>query len=536
MDCSGRGSWPEVFEELKKYHDQAFLILENGIKLEQEGKFNEALLQYDAGLVALDRALSIPIECPSNPDITWEKAGAMVQKMKKTRKEVLSRICDAQTNQNFAVVPPPTYEEATSGSHTSISPSSLQTYSDLGAALQNLKINTGAQSATILFAHDNVRVYFISPDGNVLSTSEPDTLYIVQLEDEGEGDKPRAYLQVGNWIYPLVPGVSPCFRSQYGAFILPDVHSTVEGSAVGIILPPEPDASVYDLLDDILHGVVQRVPEPEGRAGRRRRDVESGSAFAQGLVKGAQYISSGLVRGAEKAGQYMNIGTPKLISKITPESTPANINPNVQRGLRIAKDVTGTAVQITGFVASRIGCATVALGRYLAPHIQKQGTRLLTKTWNMSEPEASKKVGSVLEVAAGAAESFGTIYEGLERSAGILASSLANNTVKVVEHKYGIQAGAATGDTFQAVGNVLVAGHTVKFLTTPKGLIKKTATGAGRGILENYKASQQGENPHLHGLGNSNVFYQSGNFGVSIHPGSSGSGSSTKPGPSSEVD
>jgi hypothetical protein len=46
----------------------------------------------------------------------------------------------------------------------------------------------------------------------------------------------------------------------------------------------------------------------------------------------------------------MNYGTPKLIQKITPEPVPQPVNPKVSRGLQVAKDVTGTAVQITGYM------------------------------------------------------------------------------------------------------------------------------------------------------------------------------------------
>lgn len=77
----------------------------------------------------------------------------------------------------------------------------------------------------------------------------------------------------------------------------------------------------------------------------------------------------------------------------------------------------------------------MALGRYLAPHIQKQGTKLLSSTCNLTEEEASNKMDGVLEVAAGAVEGLSTVYDGLEKSARLLTNSLANNTVKIVEHK-----------------------------------------------------------------------------------------------------
>jgi hypothetical protein len=49
------------------------------------------------------------------------------------------------------------------------------------------------------------------------------------VTDDGNGNKSRAFLQVGSWIYPLVPGVSPCYRTEHNIFVLPDVHSTIEG-------------------------------------------------------------------------------------------------------------------------------------------------------------------------------------------------------------------------------------------------------------------------------------------------------------------
>jgi hypothetical protein len=58
----------------------------------------------------------------------------------------------------------------------------LLTYYDLGVALQELKVETGAETAELLYVQENVRIYFISPDGTVSAPSEPETLQIIQLE------------------------------------------------------------------------------------------------------------------------------------------------------------------------------------------------------------------------------------------------------------------------------------------------------------------------------------------------------------------
>jgi hypothetical protein len=85
--------------------------------------------------------------------------------------------------------------------------------------------------------------------------------------------------------------------------------------------------------------------------------------------------------------------------------------------------------------ATKVGNATLALGRYLAPHVQTQGTKLITSVSGLSEAEASSRVEGALEVTSGAVQGFSTVYGALENSAKILATSLADNTVQIVEHK-----------------------------------------------------------------------------------------------------
>lgn len=91
--------------------------------------------------------------------------------------------------------------------------------------------------------------------------------------------KPKAFLSVGEFVYPLVPGVSPCYRTNYGAFILPDVHKEQPGYSIGLILPSDADADVYELLENILHGIVNETPL------QRPRSTFSKNV-SQGLVTG----------------------------------------------------------------------------------------------------------------------------------------------------------------------------------------------------------------------------------------------------------
>lgn len=87
------------------------------------------------------------------------------------------------------------------------------------------------------------------------------------------------------------------------------------------------------------------------------------------------------------------------------------------------------------FLAGKVGSAASALGQYLAPHIQRGGTKLLSSTTKLSPEEASTKVETFLGATASAVQGIGTVYSGLETAASILGRSLSNNTVQIIEYK-----------------------------------------------------------------------------------------------------
>lgn len=85
--------------------------------------------------------------------------------------------------------------------------------------------------------------------------------------------------------------------------------------------------------------------------------------------------------------------------------------------------------------AGKIGTASCAVGKFLAPHVHKGGTKILTGVTNMNKNEASQKMTNVFDIAAGAIEGFSIVYDGLEKSGMMLGNSISNNTVLIVHHK-----------------------------------------------------------------------------------------------------
>jgi len=71
----------------------------------------------------------------------------------------------------------------------------------------------------------------------------------------------------------------------------------------------------------------------------------------------------------------------------------------------------------------------------LAPHVHKGGTKILTGVTNMDQNAASKQMTNVFDIAAGAIEGFGIVYDALEKSGIMLGKSISDNTVLIVSHK-----------------------------------------------------------------------------------------------------
>ena len=79
---------------------------------------------------------------------------------------------------------------------------------------------------------------------------------------------------------------------------------------------------------------------------------------------------------------------------------------------------------------------------------------------------------------------YATIYDGLEKSAKTIGHSLKTETVEVVRHQYGQEAGQVYNESMSAAGNAAMTYMNIQSLGA-KGLVKKTAKNTGKNIAKN---------------------------------------------------
>lgn len=439
--------WNQSYQRIKAKHDEAYYAVEQAIQLEENGKPAQALAQYKLGIALIDDALITPVALPDDEDNTldetWRQALKMIHKMKRSRADVVLR-AGTLSNQ---LDPKDEASVRTEPNHSGVD-GRPRTFSELGESLKNLQYNVDdiPNSLELLFLCDGVKLYHIAASGEVTTADESSTLRIVRLEkdivqhlqatyfmqiirssvatplvEESASDEENedvagavgacsagaAALATQNTpgrensdsslIYPLVPGASPCYLTDYGAFIFPDLESTVAGAAIGLLIPDESAEVALEILEAILHGVVKQARPNLAEwddipTGQYRPTRHISERISSGIVLGAGHISNGLVKGSEKVGEFVTYSTPYIISKLNraPENAPP-VSDCVINGVEMAKTATGVAVNVTGYIAGKVGSATMALGKFLAPHVQCQGSKLLTKT-GMSADKAAETV------------------------------------------------------------------------------------------------------------------------------------------------
>jgi len=501
------------YEQFRSWHDEAYLYINQAITQEKPNidRKDVALMMYQKGLGLLDLALCVDTESYSGQ--SWDKARTMQQKMSATRVHVESRIkiitdiiapesnssttptiqsvtnatevIDLTTSPTPPPRPtsrPPTYEEA-------ISPPPSYTPTNGAGVMPRSETSDSVSSSAqgeILFSMLEVQVFHVSADGEVTTPSYPETLHVIRLDrtvDKSGADLPPAFIEVGQWTYPLVRGRSPVMRSSYGGYMFPDLEkSDVTGGAVGLLIPESVSDTDREIFESLLTELTTAFRTQEQVEKEYAEYREFSSSLASGLVSGAELVGRGMVKGAVKTSEYLFHGSEYAKNHIVPESASRGVDPKVQAGLETAKWVSTGACKVSGWLVSKVGSATAALGRVLAPHLEQGATRALTHFSSQSNVESSQQIAIAGEIASGTVAAVSTMFVALENSSKILAKNLANNTVMIVSHKYGPDMAAATDAAFATAGNSYQTFYNVGALGV-KGIAKRAVKDTAKAAI-----------------------------------------------------
>ncbi|XP_069061625.1 spartin isoform X2 [Pleurodeles waltl] len=364
------------------------------------------------------------------------------------------------------VEPPPAYSPQASDGHYTVSyGTDSGEFSSVGDDFYSMRPqpppleSIGVDVEELILIPHGVQIFYVTPDGQVSAPSYPGYLRIVKFMDaEGAAaqNRPPAFLQVCDWLYPLMCTQSPVLHYNTGVYMFPDVMSQVVGCYVGVVLSAELPAADRELFEDLLSQMsdlrvqdvdaavesidlsqtVHIVPEPPGED--KEKLPEWSEKVAHGILSGASWISWGLVKGAEYTGKAIHKGASKLREHIQPDENPTEVSPTVAKGLNVAKQATGGAVKVSQFLVDGVCAVASCVGKELAPHVKKHGSKLIPEALK-KDKDGKSPLDGALVVAASGVQGFATVWQGLECAAKNITKSVASETVQTVRHKYGRQ-------------------------------------------------------------------------------------------------
>ncbi|XP_045695121.1 spartin isoform X2 [Phyllostomus hastatus] len=365
----------------------------------------------------------------------------------------------------------------------------------------------GLDADELILIPNGVQIFFVNPAGEVSAPSYPGYLRIVRFLDSSLDtvlNRPPGFLQVCDWLYPLVPDRSPVLKCTAGAYMFPDTMLQAAGCFVGVVLSSELPEDDRELFEDLLRQMSDLRLQAGGASseevslshmvpcepvpGEEARELpEWSEKVAQSILTGASWVSWGLVKGAEFTGKAIQKGASKLRERIQPEEKPAEVGPAMRRGLHIAKQATGGAAKVSQFLVDGVCTVASCVGKELAPHVKKHGGKLLPESLR-KDRDGKSPLDGALVVAASSVQGFSTVWQGLECAAKCIVSNVSAETVQTVRHKYGHTAGEATHDAVNSAINVGVAAYNLDNLGI-KAMVKKTAKETGQTLLEEYRVA-----------------------------------------------
>ncbi|XP_031427895.1 spartin a [Clupea harengus] len=316
----------------------------------------------------------------------------------------------------------------------------------------------------LFYLPQGVQIFFVAADGQVSAPSYPGFLRIIVCASSQHTDHslshPPAYLQVCNWLYPMYPDL-PVLLSNMGVFTFPDTIASAPGSYVGVVLssrlPVSDRARFHEHLSQLTLLRVQTADEgaaveaidlgekipigpskggaAAGLATEGRAVPEWSDKLAQNILAGASWLGRGLVKGGNYAGKAIHKGAFTLREHISPREVPAEVSPKVSKGLNVAKDATGGAVKVSQFIVDGIATVADRVGKELAPHVKKHGSKLIPESLKRNKDGQSNMDGALM-VASSSIQGLSTVWTSMETAAKNIGKSLASETVQTVRHKF----------------------------------------------------------------------------------------------------
>ncbi|XP_033699787.1 spartin isoform X2 [Tursiops truncatus] len=359
----------------------------------------------------------------------------------------------------------------------------------------------GLDADELILIPNGVQIFFVNPAGEVSAPSYPGYLRIVRFLDNSLDtvlNRPPGFLQVCDWLYPLVPDRSPVLKCTIGAYMFPDTMLQASGCFVGVVLSSELPEDDRELFEDLLRQMSDlRLQANWDRAeGENEFQIPGRSRCPSNQLKEASGTEVRQLDPGSKDVRHKGKRGKKTKGTSSEEVNLSHIVPYEPVSEEKAKELPEWSEKVAQNILSVDGVCTVAncVGKELAPHVKKHGSKLVPESLKKDKNGKSTLDGAMV-VAASSVQGFSTVWQGLECAAKCIVNNVSVETVQTVRYKYGHTAGEATHNAVDSAINVGVTAYNIDNVGI-KAMVKKTAKQTGHTLLEDYKIvdNSKGEN------------------------------------------
>lgn len=309
-----------------------------GICYDEVGQSDGALAMYEKGLELIDRAAQL----------SGAASSPLYAKMRDARDHVLARLKDLRASDPAA----PSAASATRISPFDAVTGAIAAFGDAKSAEEIFSIPGGCQIFTVQGEETSVPSY-------------PEALRIFRFKEDSPTDEkgpplppagtaaadapPPAFIQVGDWVHPLVPGRSPVLNTDYGAYIFPSAEAPDVYTA--LLLPSDLEPGVRGNFENVLKeltaclrstSVESALSEPENQ--------RLAAKVSRLLVQGGQAVAWGVRKGQELTSGFVKAETDKALLRGSPTDKPRHVDPRVQTSIHYLRRGSKVGVKVSGYL------------------------------------------------------------------------------------------------------------------------------------------------------------------------------------------
>ncbi|VDN51271.1 unnamed protein product [Dracunculus medinensis] len=330
-------------------------------------------------------------------------------------------------------------------------------------------VNTG-EAELIFFISNGVQLFMI--EGDEISTPTiPAPLEIFRFfQRQEQSENIQAFIKVGPWVYPLISGKTPILKNEFGAYVVPNPTEKKPDMFVGILLPSDLDKQCEDNFMKILKTYTEFRFKEISPCLSDEEKLRTSQKIAQLLIKGnrGEKIAWGIDCATEKTTQIVSNHLTKYQSSLKSIDEPVVISPALRTSVYYVHRGSKIIAKCTRFLLDKIGDIGVAVGQQLASSAEKR----------FGDGKGGGIIGGTIDVLGGGIAGVSTVWMALENASKTLCRNIANETVNIVQIKYGDDASTVTHNALFATGHTTLAAFQIWDLG-PRSIAGRAARKAG---------------------------------------------------------